>query len=238
LQQNLPMLARRAGLTDVRIEVGGDTAAIGAAIAATTTSLWWIALIMLAVMFVLLALFLRALLAPVYLLAASILALLATMGLTVWIFQHELRYGGIVYFVPFTVAVLLVSLGSDYNIFVVGRIWEEAKRRPLLDAVNTAGSQAARAITVAGVALASSFALLALIPLQQFREIAFAMAAGIIIDAVAVRSLLVPALVVLFGRAGMWPGSRRHISAETRPPERPSRATQRRPAVQPRSGRY
>jgi RND superfamily putative drug exporter len=225
LQRRLPSLARKAGLTNVRIEVGGDTAAIGEAITATKASLGLIALIMLAVMFLLLAVFLRALLAPVYLLAASILALLATMGLTVWVFQHELSYGGLVYYVPFTVAVLLVSLGSDYNIFVVGRIWEEARRRPLRDAIATAGSQAARAITVAGLALASSFALLALIPLEQFREIAFAMAAGIIIDAVAVRSLLVPALVSLFGRAGMWPGRRPAATAAPVQPEPQAQAS-------------
>jgi len=96
--------------------------------------------------------------------------------------------------------------GADYNVFVVGRIWEEPRRRPLRDAIAVAGAQASRAITVAGVALAASFALLALIPLQQFREVALAMAAGIVIDAVIVRSLPVPALVSLFGRAGMWPG--------------------------------
>jgi RND superfamily putative drug exporter len=59
------------------------------------------------------------------------------------------------------------------------------------------------------VALAASFALLALIPLDQFREIAVAMAVGIIIDAIVVRSLLVPALVASSGRAGRWPGGGR-----------------------------
>jgi RND superfamily putative drug exporter len=165
---------------------------------------------MLAITFVLLALFLRALLAPLYLLAASVLSLLATLGLTVWIFQHRLGYDGLVYYVPFTVAVLLISLGADYNVFVVGRIWEEARRRPLREAIAVASSQASRAITVAGVALATSFALLALIPLDQFREVAVAMAAGIMIDAIVARSLLVPALVALFGRAGLWPGGRAH----------------------------
>lgn len=162
---------------------------------------------MLAITVVLLAIFLRALLAPVYLLAASVLALLATLGITVWIFQSRLGYGSLTYYVPFTVAVLLISLGADYNVFVVGRIWEEARRRPLRDAIALGGSQASRAITVAAVALATSFTLLAMIPLEQFRELAVAMATGIIVDAVAVRSLLVPALVALFGRAGMWPGT-------------------------------
>jgi putative drug exporter of the RND superfamily len=209
LRARLPALIKSAGLTDVRIEVGGETAAVGAAVSSTTGSLGQLALIMLAITFVLLAIFLRALLAPLYLLAASVLSLLATLGLTVWIFQHRVGYDGLVYYVPFTVAVLLISLGADYNVFVVGRIWAEARRRPLREAIAVASSQASRAITVAGLALAASFALLALIPLEQFREVAVAMAAGIVIDAIVARSLLVPALVALFGRAGLWPGGRR-----------------------------
>jgi RND superfamily putative drug exporter len=59
------------------------------------------------------------------------------------------------------------------------------------------------------VALAASFAMLAVIPLEQFRQIALLMGIGVILDAVLVRSVLVPALVVLFGRAGLWPGLRR-----------------------------
>jgi uncharacterized membrane protein YdfJ with MMPL/SSD domain len=102
-----------------------------------------------------------------------------------------------------------VSLGSDYNVFVVGRIWEEARRRPLRDAVAVAVPRASRTITTAGLALAAGFGLLALVPLAQFREIAVAMVLGIVIDTFVVRSLLVPALVVLFGRAGRWPGGRR-----------------------------
>src|SRR4029077_16525753 len=83
------------------------------------------------VILVLLALLLRAVVAPFYLLAARVLALLASLGLTVWIFQGVLGYDSLVSYVPFVVAVLLISLGSDYNVFVVGRIWEEARRRPV-----------------------------------------------------------------------------------------------------------
>lgn len=207
IQAALPRLAAAAGLRGVRTETGGETAAVGEAVHLTTSGLGELALLMLAITVVLLAIFLRAVLAPVYLLAASVLALLATLGITVWIFQSRLNDGGLTYYVPFTVAVLLISLGADYNVFVVGRIWEEARRRPLREAIALGGSQASRAITVAAVALATSFALLAMIPLEQFRELAVAMATGIIVDAVAVRSLLVPALVALFGRAGMWPGT-------------------------------
>ena len=206
LRRDLPALARAAGLTGVRVETGGETALVGEAVDAAVSDLSRVALVIGLVILVLLAVFLRALLAPCYLLAASVLALLASLGLTVWIFQGILGYNSLVYYVPFVVAVLLISLGSDYNVFVVGRIWEQARRRPLREAVAVAVPRASRAITTAGLALAAGFGLLALVPLAQFREIAVAMALGIVLDTFVVRSLLVPALVVLFGRAGSWPG--------------------------------
>jgi RND superfamily putative drug exporter len=206
LRAGLPAMARTAGLTGVRIEVGGETALVGESIDGAVSDLSRVAIVIAVVILVLLALLLRAVVAPFYLLAASVLALLAALGLTVWIFQGLLHYSGLVYYVPFVVAVLLISLGSDYNVFVVGRIWEEARRRPLREAVATAAPRASRAITTAGLALAAGFGLLALVPLAQFREIALAMALGILLDTFVVRSLLVPALVVLFGRVGSWPG--------------------------------
>jgi RND superfamily putative drug exporter len=206
LRGDLPALARAAGLRGVRVEVGGETALVGEAVDAAVSDLSRVALVIGLVILVLLAAFLRALVAPFYLLAASVLALLAALGLTVWIFQGVLGYSSLVYYVPFVAAVLLISLGSDYNVFVVGRIWEEARRRPLRAAVAVAVPRASRAITTAGLALAAGFGLLALVPLAQFREIAVAMALGIVLDTFVVRSLLVPALVVLFGRAGSWPG--------------------------------
>jgi len=102
--------------------------------------------------------------------------------------------------------VLLVSLGSDYNIFGVGYIWGQARERPLLDAIRVAVPRSTRAISAAGVALALSFALLAIVPLSPLRQFAFAMSAGILIDVFVVRSFLVPSLVSLFGAAGGWPG--------------------------------
>src|SRR5690348_2785444 len=203
LRHDLPALGRAAGLPDARYEMAGQTALTADSIGSVFADLGRVALAIVAVTLVLLALFLRSLLAPVYLLAASVLAVFATLGLAIVIGQHLFGYGSLVYFVPFAAGVLLVSLGSDYNVFVVGRIWEEARRRPVADAVAVATPQASRAITTAGVALAASFAMLAVIPLQQFRQIALAMALGV------VRSLLVPALGALFRRFGMWPGNRR-----------------------------
>jgi putative drug exporter of the RND superfamily len=214
LTARLPALGAAAGLRGVRYEVGGQTALTGDAINATASDLWRVGLAIMVVALLLLLLFLRALLAPVYLLAASLLAVLATLGLTVAICDAVFGSPDLVYFVPFAAGVLLVSLGSDYNVFVVGRIWEEARSLPVRDAVAIAAPRASRAITTAGIALAASFGLLAVIPLEQFRQLAIIMGVGVLLDTFVVRSLLVPGLVALTGRAGMWPGHQRvHESA-------------------------
>jgi RND superfamily putative drug exporter len=217
LTARLPALGQAAGLRGVRYEVGGQSALTGDAINATASDLWRVGLAIMAVTLLLLFLFLRAILAPVYLLAASLLAVLATLGLTVALCDAAFGSPDLVFFVPFAAGVLLVSLGSDYNVFVVGRIWAEARSRPTRDAVAVAAPRASRAITTAGLALAASFGLLALIPLGQFRQLAIMMAAGVLLDTVVVRSFLVPSLVALTGRAGMWPGHQR-----IREPRRPS----------------
>ena len=230
LTARLPALGRAAGLRGVHYQVGGQSALTGDAINATASDLWRVGLTIVGVTLLLLILFLRALLAPVYLVAASILAVLATLGLTVVICRALFGSADLVFFVPFAAGVLLVSLGSDYNVFVVGRIWEEARSRPAREAVAVAAPRASRAITTAGIALAASFGLLALIPLEQFRQLAIFMAVGVLLDTVIVRSLLVPSLVALTGRAGMWPGHQRPTeaagsAAELPDPSQPSSST-------------
>jgi RND superfamily putative drug exporter len=205
LQHALPSLLRRYGLGGARAGWGGETALGVETVDATNTSLWRVIGVAFAVNFVFLLLFLRSVFAPLYLLFASAAALAATFGLTVYFFTAVLHESGLPYYIPVAFSVLLLSLGSDYNIFVVGRVWKEADRRSLQDAVATAAPRAGRAITVAGVALASSFALLAIIPITPFAVMAFAMGAGILIDTFLVRSVLVPALVVVAGDAGRWP---------------------------------
>jgi putative drug exporter of the RND superfamily len=207
LTADLPALGQAAGLTGVRFEVGGETALTSDAIAATTADLGRIALAVGLVTLLLLMIFLRSLLAPIYLLAANVLAVVATLGITTVASRILFGSADLVYYVPFAAGVLLISLGADYNVFVVGRIWESARRLPVADAVAEAAPRASRAITTAGVALAASFALLAVIPLLQFRQMALVMAVGVVLDALVVRSVLVPALIALFGRAGMWPGT-------------------------------
>ena len=98
--------------------------------------------------------------------------------------------------------------------FITGLVWQEARGRPVREALAEVAPRAAGAIRTAGITLALSFALLAIIQVRAFWEFAFAMAAGILIETFVVRPLLVPALVALFGEAAGWPGNRLQ-SAET-----------------------
>ncbi len=213
LRARLPRLLDSAGLSGVQTGLAGDTALAEETVRLTGDDLGRVAPAVLIVVFAVLVLFLRALVAPFYLVAASVLALAASLGLTVYVFQYLLHYGELTFYVPFVASVLLVALGSDYNVFVTGRIWQEAERRPLREAVAVGGARAASAITVAGLVLATSFAVLWLVPVRPFRELTFAMACGLLLDAFVVRTLLVPSLIALAGPISGWPSSRlRNVS--------------------------
>jgi RND superfamily putative drug exporter len=142
------------------------------------------------------------------LLAASVLSLAATLGMTTWVFDMVSPGAGLVFYVPFAAAVLLLAFGSDYNIFGVGHVWDEAGRRPLAEAIAVAMPQTTRPIAAAGLALAASFSMLALVPLGPFHQLAFAMGVGIALDVVVVRSVLMPALLIVLGSASAWPSRR------------------------------
>lgn len=209
LKERMPALLERSGLRDARVSYAGDTALAAETVDTITHDLARIGLAAFLVNFLLLAVFLRSLVAPLYLVLASTLALAASIGLTTLVFQGFLGHDELTYFVPFAVAVLLLSLGSDYNVFVVGRIWQTAEEMPLREAIATAAPRASRAIGVAGLALALSFASLALIDLRQFREFAFAMSVGVLLDAFVIRAFLIPALISLVGGLSWWPRSPR-----------------------------
>lgn len=208
LREAMPGLVQQAGLGGTSVAYSGQTALAEETVSLTVGDLERIAIAGLLVNLLLLIVFLRSFVAPLFLLASSVLAVGAALGITAYVFQGLLGYDEITYYVPFAAAVLLVALGSDYNVYVVGQVWEEASGRPLREAIATAVPRASRTITVAGIALAFSFALLAIVPLRAFRELAFTLCVGVLIDAFVVRSVLVPSLISLFGNASWWPGGR------------------------------
>lgn len=229
LSAALPDLLQQVGLEGAEYGLAGDTAVSSELVAATTGDLRRIAVAVLVVNLLVLMVFLRAVLAPVLLLGASVLALAASLGALTLVFQDQLGYDGITFYVPFAASVLLLSLGSDYNIYGVGHIWTRANHTPLRKAIAERVPETSDAITAAGITLAASFGMLALVPLRQFRELAFVMALGVLIDALIVRSVLVPALLTLLGRFSAWPRRLRGSEKAPKPTEDlapvPSRGT-------------
>jgi RND superfamily putative drug exporter len=219
LRDRAHTLGRQAGLpTTARLEFTGQTAIAAELAQLTRSNLRLTLLAALGVEFVMLLIYLRALLTPIVLLACSSLGVAAALGLTTLVFQHALGHPGLTFYAPFATAVLLLSLGADYNVFAVGTIWDEARRRPLRRALRVAVPRSRRPIRTAGFILAATLGMVAIIPLGTFREMAFTMSVGLLIDTLLVRPVLTPAVLTLLGRAGGWPGHR----IRTRPTNEPA----------------
>lgn len=160
---------------------------------------------------VLLALVLRSLIAPLYLVASVVLSYLAAWGLVALVFVHLVGNDGVEFLLSFVLFVFLMALGSDYNILVMTRIREEAQSKPLREAVREAISRTGGTVTTAGMILAGTFAVLAIASsTDQIRSLGFGVAAGILMDTFLIRTLLIPALVVLLGRWNWWPSQLFH----------------------------
>ena len=211
-------LLEAVGFVGARAIYAGDTAITGELIDTAGGDLWRVGPVALFAVALVLAVFLRALVAPVYLVLLAALGPLAALGLAVVFFQGVLGHPEITYFVPLAAGVLLIALGSDYNIFLVGRIWDEAERLPLREAIVAAGSGASHAISAAGLILAASFAALALVPVEAFHQLAFVLAVGLLIDAFIVRTVLTPAVMSLVGERSSWPSKRLNTPQRTRVP--------------------
>jgi len=159
---------------------------------------------------ILLALVLRSLVAPLYLIASVAISYLAAFGLAVLLFQDTSSAGGLPYFVPFLMFLFLLALGEDYNILVMTRIREESGDNSLRQAVTRALERTGSTVTSAGLVLAGTFGVFALVIAGQpgggvYRDILSALAIGILMDAFLVRTLLVPSTVALLGRWNWWP---------------------------------
>jgi uncharacterized membrane protein YdfJ with MMPL/SSD domain len=176
------------------------------------------AVVLFAGIFLVLAVLLRSVVAPFYLLATILASFAATLGLTVIVFQGILGEPGISFLVTPLLFVILVALGADYNIFVTSRMREElAAGRSPHDAAAAGLAQTGKVITSAGLILSGTFAALVLAPMPNLRQMGFAVGAGILIDTFLVRATLVPAATVLLGRWAFWPGYQRDRAERLRP---------------------
>ena len=163
--------------------------------------------IVLVVVFLVLALLLRAILLPLVLIGTVIASYAAALGVGTFFFNHVFDFAGMDPTLPLFTFVFLVALGIDYNIFLMARVREESLKRGTRQGMVRGLAVTGAVITSAGVVLAGTFSVLAVLPLVALTEIGFTIAFGILLDTFVVRSLLVPALVFELGPRAWWPST-------------------------------
>jgi RND superfamily putative drug exporter len=194
-------------LPGARILVGdGSAERLDARIAQSRDTKVIVPIVLLLVL-VTLILLLRAVVAPLYLLATVMLSFAATLGLTIIIFKFVFGREGFNSAMPVIIFIFLVALGSDYNIFLMSRVREEAARHGTREGTLNALAATGPVITSAGIILAGTFAVLMIIPAWDLTLIGFAVSLGVLIDTFLVRSICVPAITWLIGERSWWPSS-------------------------------
>jgi putative drug exporter of the RND superfamily len=161
--------------------------------------------LVLAVVLVILGVLLRALVAPLLLVATVVLSFAAALGVSALAFDHVFGFAGADSAFPLWTFVFLVALGTDYNIFLMTRVHEESRRHGTRRGALIGLAATGGVITSAGVVLAGTFAALGTLPLVFVTELGFAVAFGVLLDTFVVRSVLVTALNLDVGRHIWWP---------------------------------
>jgi RND superfamily putative drug exporter len=198
-------VARHVGASDYGVT--GEAAGAADVSAVSGQDVVRLVPVVLVLLTLLLALGLRSLVAPLYLVASVALSYLASLGLAVLIFQVVGKQPGVNFALPFFLFVFVMALGEDYNILVMGRIREESAGLPPREAVRRAILATGGTVTAAGLVLAGTFGALAFVTVGQVRQIGTGLALGILLDTFVVRTLLVPSSAVLLGRYNWWPSS-------------------------------
>jgi putative drug exporter of the RND superfamily len=161
--------------------------------------------LILGVVLLILGVLLRAIVAPLVLIATVVLSFASALGISALFFKHVFGFAGADTGMPLFVFVFLVALGIDYNIFLMTRVREESIRSGTRRGALTGLAATGGVITSAGLVLAGTFAMLGTLPLVEFTEIGFAVALGVLLDTIIVRSVLVTALTLDIGRRMWWP---------------------------------
>jgi RND superfamily putative drug exporter len=201
-------VAKTLGATDYG--VGGEAPAFYDISQISDTDLVHVIPIAIVVIGILLALVMRSLVAPLYLIASVGLSYLAALGVSVLIFMKIGSATGLTFILPFLMFIFLLALGEDYNILVMSRIREEAHEYPLREAVTRAINVTGTTVTSAGLVLAGTFTVFAVIGGRgsggsQIVDVGVGLALGVLMDTFIVRTVLVPSTVVLLGRWNWWP---------------------------------
>lgn len=202
---DIPAIRERAKNADATALVGGTSAVYFDVRTANDRDNKTIIPIILIAITLILGLLLRSILSAIVLLGTVVLSYFATLGVCALVFNHVFGFAGGDTSFPLFAFIFLVALGIDYNIFLMTRVREESgkigTRAGVVKGVTVTGA----VITSAGIVLAATFAVLGLLPLVPLAQLGFAVAFGVLLDTIIVRSILVPALVHEIGPKIWWP---------------------------------
>ena len=211
---DIPKIRELAHAADATSLVGGTSAVYFDVRTANSHDNKTIIPIILIVITIILGLLLRSILSAIVLLGTVLLSYFATLGVCALVFNHIFGFAGGDNSFPLFAFIFLVALGIDYNIFLMTRVREESAkigtRAGIIKGVTVTGA----VITSAGIVLAATFAVLGLLPLVPLAELGFAVAFGVLLDTIIVRSILVPALVHQIGPKIWWPSKLQHEEVE------------------------
>ncbi|WP_053220281.1 MMPL family transporter [Virgibacillus senegalensis] len=192
---------------DQRVWLGGETANLYDTEKISTRDQNIIIPVILVIIAILLLGYLRSVVAMAYLLLTVVLSFFSALGLG-WLFIHygmgEPAMQGLI---PLYAFVFLVALGGDYNIFMISSIWRNRKQMPLKQAIAEGVGETSSVITSAGLILAGTFSVLAVMPIQVLVQFGVVTAIGVLLDTFIVRPLLVPAITTVLGNYAFWPGA-------------------------------
>ncbi|ARC57653.1 Membrane protein YdfJ [Frondihabitans sp. 762G35] len=202
--------ALRTGFSDAggdvaRSLVGGTDATALDTQDAATHDLGLVAPIILAIVFAVLAILLRSLVAPVLLIASVLATFLASLGASTFLFTHVFGFPALDSNVTLYAFLFLVALGVDYNIFLTTRAREEREGHGTREGMIRALASTGAVITSAGILLAAVFAVLGVLPVVALTQVGVIVCLGVLLDTLVVRTVLVPALVFLTGERFWWP---------------------------------
>jgi RND superfamily putative drug exporter len=204
-RDRIPAIREAVKSVDESILVGGTTAVFFDTDVAARHDNRTVIPVVLLLITLILGLLLRSIVSAVLLIGTVVLSYFATLGVCALVFNHIFGFAGADASFPLFAFIFLVALGIDYNIFLMTRVREESgkmgTRKGVIKGLTVTGS----VITSAGIVLAATFGVLGILPLVFLAELGFAVAFGVLLDTIIVRSILVPALVHEIGPKVWWP---------------------------------
>jgi putative drug exporter of the RND superfamily len=194
---------RNTTLTDASISTSGVTAMLRDTRAYYDQDIRLIIVMTILIVFLILVALLRAIVAPLYLIASVVISYLSALGVGVIVFQFILGQK-LTWSIPGLTFIVLVAMGADYNLLLISRLREESGyglRSGVIRTVRSTGG----VITAAGVIFAASMFGMVFASIDTLVQAGFIIGTGLLLDTFLVRIVTVPAIAVLVGKANWWP---------------------------------